>query len=228
MRFGGRILKGTFLDRPNRFLGRVETSGRERLCYIPNPGRMLELLQPGVEVYLREEPGLGRKTGCDLILVKRGVLVSIDSRAPNRLAEEAIRAGLLPQFSGYGLMRAEYPYEESRVDFLLSQGDRRMLLEVKSCTLVQGGRALFPDAPTQRGRKHLRTLIAALERGLEASFLFVVQRMDAEGFSPNDETDPDFGEVLREASSKGVKVCAYNCRVSLEEIRLLSRLPIVL
>ena len=228
MRFRGRILKGVFLERLNRFLGRVEVSGREALCYIPNPGRMVELLGSGVEVYLREEHGPGRKTGYDLLLVRRGVLVSIDSRAPNRLVEEAIQAGLLPEFQGYDIIRAEYTYRGSRVDFLLSQGERRMLLEVKSCTLVEDGRALFPDAPTLRGRRHLHTLISALEQGLEASILFVVQRPDAEGFSPNDETDPEFGAALREAASKGVRIYAYKCQVTLDGMWFLGQVPVIL
>jgi len=228
MKIEGKLLKAAFLERPNRFLGKVEVSGKEHFCYIPNPGRMVELLQPGVEVYLKEEAAPGRKTEYDLVFVKQNLLVSIDSRVPNRLTEEAIQMRLLPEFSDYGLVRAENVYKGSRLDFLLSHGDRRMLLEVKSCTLVREGRALFPDAPTQRGRRHLHTLIAALEQGFETAVLFVVQRADAETFSPNDETDPEFGMALREATSSGVRIYAYNCRVALEKISLLNRIPVVL
>jgi len=228
MKIEGKILKGTFLERPNRFLGKVEVSGEKHLCYIPNPGRMLELLQLGVEVYLKEESLSGRKTEYDLVFVKQSSLVSIDSRVPNRLTEEAIRLSLLPEFRGYDLVRAEHTYGDSRLDFLLARGDRQMLLEVKSCTLVKGGRALFPDAPTQRGQRHLRTLIAALEQGFEAAVLFVVQRADGESFSSNDETDPEFGAALREAASRGVKIYAYSCQVTLEEIGLLNRILIIL
>jgi sugar fermentation stimulation protein A len=228
MRIEGKIVKGIFIERPNRFLGKVEVERKEHFCYIPNPGRMVELLQPGVEIFLKEEPSSERKTEYDLVFVKQSSLISIDSRVPNRLTEEAIRLSLLPEFRGYDLVRAEYTHGDSRFDFLLSHGGRRMLLEVKSCTLVRGGRALFPDAPTQRGRRHLHTLIAALKQGFEAAVLFVIQRADAEIFSSNDETDPEFGAALREADSRGVKIYAYNCQVTLEEIGLLSRVAIAM
>jgi len=228
MKIGGNLQRGIFIERLNRFLGEAEVSGKRHLCYIPNPGRMVELLEPGLEVYLKEKPTSGRKTGYSLVLVKQRLLISIDSTVPNRLAEEAIQLRLLPEFSDYDIVRAEHTYGDCRFDFLLSHGNRRMLLEVKSCTLVQGGRALFPDAPTQRGRRHLHTLIAALEQGLEAAVLFVVQRADAESFSPNNETDPEFGVALREAVSKGVKTYAYNCRVTPEEMNFLRRIPATL
>ena len=228
MKIEGRLLKGTFIERLNRFLGKVEVAGNDLFCYIPNPGRIVELLRLGVEVYLREEQVSGRKTGYDLIFVKHSHLISIESRVPNRLVEEAVLLGLLPEFSGYDLVRAEYTYGDSRFDFLLSHGDRRMLLEVKSCTLVRGGRALFPDAPTQRGQRHLRTFMSALEQGFDAAILLVVQRSDADSFSPNDETDPGFGAALREAASRGVKVYAHGCRVTLEEIGFINRVPVIL
>jgi len=228
MRIEGELLKGTFIERPNRFLGKVKAEGKEHFCYIPNPGRMVELLQPGVEVYLRKKQVVARKTGYDVVFVKQNLLVSIDSHVPNRLTEEAIRQRLLPEFDGYDLVSSEYIYEDSRFDFLLSHEDRRMLLEVKSCTLVRGSRALFPDAPTQRGQRHLRTFMSALEQAFEATVLFVVQRADAGSFSPNDDTDPEFGKVLREAASRGVRVYAYNCRVTFEEINFMNRIPIFL
>jgi sugar fermentation stimulation protein A len=228
MKIEGKLIRGIFIERPNRFLGRVEVSGEEHLCYVPNPGRMVELLQPGVEVYLKEEQVSGRKTGYDLVLVRQSFLVSIDSRVPNRLTEEAIRLNLLPEFCGYDLVRAEYVHGDSRFDFLLAGGNRQMLLEVKSCTLVQEGRALFPDAPTQRGRRHLHTLVAALKQSFDAAVLLVIQRADAENFSPNDETDPGFGAALREAASSGVKIYAYSCQVTLEEMNFLRRIPVIL
>lgn len=228
MKIEGKLIRGIFIERHNRFLGRVEVSGGEHFCYVPNPGRMVELLQPGMEVYLKEEQVSGRKTGYDLVFVRQSFLVSIDSRVPNRLTEEAIRLRLLPEFGSYDLVRAEYIHGDSRFDFLLSSGNRPMLLEVKSCTLVQRGRALFPDAPTQRGRKHLHTLVAALEQGFDAAVLFVIQRADAEIFSPNDETDPEFGAALRDAASRGVNVYAYICQVTLEEIDFLRKVLVVL
>ena len=152
MKIEGRLLQGTFIERLNRFLGKVEVAGNDQFCYIPNPGRMIELLQFGVGVYLKEEQASARRTGYDLIFVKQSHLISIDSRVPNRLVEEAIPLGLLPEFSGYDLANAEYTYGDSRFDFLLSCRDLRMLLEVKSCTLVRGGRALFQTPQLSGGR----------------------------------------------------------------------------
>lgn len=228
MKFQGRIEQGIFFHRANRFLGQVLVSDKVISCYIPNPGRMSELLSGDIEVYLREQLESGRKTHYDLIIVKKKVLVSIDSRLPNKLMLEAINNHALEDFKEYGVIREEYTYGNSRLDFLLSRSNLMMLLEVKSCTLVRDSVAFFPDAPTKRGSKHLQTLITAKEQGFETAIVFVVQRSDATSFSPNHATDPEFSDWLRRAFVRGVKVYAYSCLVSLEEIAFRRKLPVAL
>lgn len=226
VRFEGPLLKATFEDRPNRFLGTVRVDDRRVSCYIPNPGRMEELLIPGTEVYLSEKAPVHRKTSYDLVLVKKGgTLVSIDSRIPNKFMAEFIEKGLIREFDGYGIGRQEYTFGDSRLDFLLTQGAEKMFLEVKSCTLVVGGVALFPDAPTKRGSRHLRALISGLAQG-RASVAFVIQRDDASTLRPNEATDPVFAETIREAERKGVEVYAYSSNVTLEGITIKKRVQV--
>ncbi|MFQ5838798.1 MAG: DNA/RNA nuclease SfsA [Thermoplasmata archaeon] len=206
------LKEARFRERLNRFLVEVELEGRGTLCHLPNPGRLRELLQPGATVFLREQPVEGRKTSHDLAAVRLGsILVSVDSRLPNRAVRHLLREGRLQEFAGYTTIIPEARLGNSRVDFLLRNG-RECYLEVKSCTLVVDGAALFPDAPTERGRRHLEELVAAVESGFKAAVLFVVQRPDASLFRPNDETDSRFGDALRRAHRAGVKVLAYGCR----------------
>ncbi len=153
------------------------------------------------------------------VQLPQGPLVSVDTRVPNRLVSGALASRQLPEFSAYQTVQSEVPLEDSRIDFLLD-GPLPEYLEVKSCTLVEGTVALFPDAPTLRGRRHLETLRRAVMEGSRASVLFVIQRPDARTFRPRDETDPDFGDALRQAASAGVRVIAYRCQVSPTEIRL--------
>jgi sugar fermentation stimulation protein A len=180
-------------------------------CYLPNPGRMRELLIPGAKVVLREVAGTRRKTQHDLIAIYYGrTVVTIDSRVPNTLILEALKEGGLEEFTQYTRIKPEFTYGPSRIDFLLSNDVENCLLEVKSCTLVRKGIALFPDAPTVRGRRHLLTLMKSKTEGYRASVLFLVQRTDARLFSPNDSTDPYFCEALRKAASEGVEIYAYS------------------
>ena len=207
-----RLLEAVFEERLNRFLVRVERAGRRHLCHLPNPGRLQELLHVGTPVLLQPRPRHGRKTAHDLVAVRKGrVWVSVDTRLPNRAVGEWLAEGMLPEFRAYRKVRPEVPLGESRIDFLLRNG-RDCYLEVKSCTLVEGDDALFPDAPTERGRRHVETLAEAAERGLRASVLFVVQRPDASLFRPREETDPAFAHALRDASMRGVEVYAYRSR----------------
>ncbi|NIN70086.1 MAG: DNA/RNA nuclease SfsA, partial [Anaerolineae bacterium] len=181
------------MDRPNRFLGVVEVQGSAEMCFIPNPGRMHELMAPGTRVYLLEKRGEHRKTRYDMVLVDhRGVLVGVDSRLPNTLFAEAVDAGRLRGFRGCSVERSEPVFQDSRLDLVLSDGEGQVMVETKSCTLVMEGVALFPDAPTKRGARHMRTLVKALEGG-RAAVVFVIQRGDAHEFKPNDGTDPVFG-----------------------------------
>ncbi|MCP8304392.1 MAG: DNA/RNA nuclease SfsA [archaeon] len=206
----GRTLKGLFQERPNRFLALVKVEDRILPSFLPNPGRMHELLTPRKEVLLREVLREKRRTSYDLIGVfHKGQTVSVDSRVPNRLVLEALKNRDIEELSEYNTIKPEYSYGHTRFDFLLVNGQEPCLLEVKSCTLVKDGVALFPDAKTERGRRHLRDLMKGKKEGYRACVLFIVQRTDALFFAPNDETDPEFGKVLRDATVKGVEVYAY-------------------
>ncbi|UCH57829.1 MAG: DNA/RNA nuclease SfsA [Candidatus Bathyarchaeota archaeon] len=215
MRFPGPLVPAVFLSRPNRFLGIVFVEGEEAQCYIPNPGRMEELLYPGARVYLLERASETRKTSYNLVLVdKDGALVSIDSMVPNRVVSESIAAGLIREFRDLEVEKAEHTWGDSRLDFLLRGDAGQLLLEVKSCTLVREGVGLFPDAPTARGSRHLQALADGLEMGRAAVF-FLIQRPDAERMRPNEATDPEFAANLREVHLRGVEVYAYTSRVNL-------------
>ncbi len=218
-----------FLERPNRFLVMAEVGGEELPCFLPNPGRMMELLYPAAKLRVREMAGENRKTCHDVVAVDIGDrVISVDTRVPSKLISAALNSKSLPEFSPYGRILPEHGYANSRFDFLLSNGRRECLLEVKSCTLVEEGRALFPDAVTERGRRHLLHLIHALGEGYRASLLFLLQREDAEAVSPNDRTDPKFGDALRLAAMKGVEILAYRSRVEGDRILLGSKLGVEL
>ncbi len=220
------LQKAKFVSRTNRFLGIVDIEGKKIETFIPNPGRMVELLQPEANVWIANKKGIHRKTAFDLVLVEhKDTLVSIDSRTPNTVIEEAIQAGAAPEFKGYRVERREPSYDDSRFDLLLTDGHRKLTLEAKSCTLVEEGVALFPDAPTKRGTRHLKTLIKALHKG-RSTILFIIQRSDAKTFQPNEKTDPEFAKALREAALKGVEVYAYGSDVTINEISLKGRIPI--
>lgn len=225
MHFERPLIPARFRDRLNRFLGLVEVEGESRGCFIPNPGRLRGLLWAGAKVHLSERGLRGRKTGYDLILVELGEgLVSVDSRMPNKVIGEAVESGLIPEFKGLHIKEREAHLQGSRLDFLLHGGGEYLFLEVKSCTLVEEGVALFPDAPTSRGERHMKALIRALDLG-RAAVLFLVQRGDAEVFRPNWGVDPRFSEALKTAVERGVEAYAYTCEVSLSSIELDRRLP---
>lgn len=226
MRYPSRLIEATLHERPNRFLGVVDIDGREELCFIPNPGRMHELMVPNARVYLLEKRGEHRKTRYDMVLVDYGgVMVGVDSRLPNKLLAEAVNAGRLNDFRGYTVEKTEPVFHDSRLDLVLSDGQKRVMVETKSCTLVEDGVALFPDAPTKRGARHMRTLVKALETGRSAA-VFVIQRGDASEFRPNDGTDPEFGEALRLAASMGVETYAYVSDVSLRGVEIRKKIPL--
>jgi sugar fermentation stimulation protein A len=187
---------------------------------------MKELLFLGSQTYLTKVNTEKRKTQYNLSLVDhQGTLVSIDSSIPNKLLYESISERLIEPFKDLKIEKVEYTFGKSRLDFLLSNATEKLLLEVKSCTLVKDGVALFPDAPTKRGTKHLRTLIKGLEQNRSA-ILFLVQRNDADNFKPNKITDPDFSENLKIAYEQGVEVYAYTSQVTTRGIFLQTRIPI--
>ncbi|AZR72971.1 hypothetical protein BBF96_05920 [Anoxybacter fermentans] len=217
---------GRFIKRLNRFVAKVEVDGQVVKAHVPNSGRMKELLFSGNRVVLEEKSGEGRKTSYDLIMAEYdGYLVSIDSRLPNYLVEEAINKGQLPGFGGLKVERREVSYGDSRLDLKLT-GEKEGYCEIKSVTLVKDGIAMFPDAPTSRGARHLRELIRAQKEGFQAFIVFLVQRDDAVAFKPNDETDPEFGTALREAMASGVQVKAYTCRVSERGVEVIREIPV--
>lgn len=229
-----QLVVGRFVSRPNRFLGIVELTGGEFApgsrvrAHIKDSGRLRELLFPGNPVALKKLTGPStRKTSWDLVLAQHGsVWVSLDPAVSSHLVESALGRAALPEFLGYTTVRREARYGESRLDFFL-EGEEvtPAFLEVKSVTLVGGDLALFPDAPTLRGTKHLQELARARREGYEAFLLFVVQREDALGVAPNVETDGQFARALQDAAHAGVRILAHRCRVSLREISL-ERSPI--
>jgi sugar fermentation stimulation protein A len=231
MRMRRPLLKGRFIARDNRFRARVRVAGEEVAAHVPNSGRLSELLEHDRQVLLAEASALHRVTDYDLLMVALpNTLVSIDARLPNRLFHEALQKGALSEFEGLSQVRGEVPYGQSRLDFLLespSDGDR-CLVEVKSVTLIQEGIGLFPDAVTERGRRHVRELQHALRRGGRAAVVFVIQRADAVALAPHDESDPAFGAALREAAAHGVEVYAYACDVTTEEVAIRERVPVLL
>ena len=229
MEIASELREALFLHRENRFSCLVELGGKRERAYLRNSGRLKELLLPGRKVFLAEKPSPSRKTRYDLEMVAlKGGLVSVDTRATEELVYEAFSHKALPQFEDYSCIQRGKIFNNSRLDFLLSNLQSQCLLEVKSVTLAKEGRAFFPDAPTLRGRKHLKVLLQAKEARYKTAILFIAQREDVESFSPNDEIDPEFGKLLRTCQSQGVAIYAYRCKVSLEEIKLVSELPICL
>lgn len=228
MKIEGNLVPGRFVTRDNRFRVTVEIGERQVWAHLPNSGRLGELLVPGCQLRLAERPEAGRKTGYDLALVEfDGRWVSVDARLPNDLVEEAARDGRLEPLSGYSSLRREVVHGSSRFDMLLEAPDRAAcFVEVKSITLVVDGLGCFPDAVTRRGRRHVEELAEAVGAGYRAAVIFCVQRDDAVGMRPHDESDPEFGRALRAAARRGVEVYAYACRVEPGLVQISRRLPV--
>lgn len=245
------IHRARFLARPNRFIARVELDGREETVHVKNTGRCKELLLPGCTVYVEGSANPARRTKYDLVAVEKlrpgrpPLLINMDAQAPNRVFGEWMEAGLgaalgLPKPD---LLRPETTWGNSRFDFyweLSGEGaenqtdvscetpPRRGFVEVKGCTLEEDGLALFPDAPTLRGVKHLRELAACRAAGYEAAVCFVIQMAGMRAFSPNDRTHPEFGAALREAASAGVRVLAVACAVAPDSLIMTRPVPVEL
>ena len=212
-----RILPGIFLARPNRFIAEVEINGCQERVHVKNTGRCRELLVPGCRCYLYDSGNPQRKTRYDLVAVQKGtLLINMDSQIVNDAAEEYLKKGTL--FSPQAKIRREVTFGRSRFDFYIEDGGRKIFLEVKGVTLENDGIAAFPDAPTERGARHLNELTSALEQGFESYVLFVIQMKGVRLFTPNDMTDPAFGKALRRAACKGVRVMAVDCRVTPDSV----------
>ena len=217
------MVPGIFLARPNRFIAHVQIGGQTEIVHVKNTGRCKELLVPGCTVYCQRSSNPNRKTAFDLIAVQKGDrLINMDSQAPNRAAGEWLSSGGLGEISE---LKAEVKHGDSRYDFSFLKDGKRCFLEVKGCTLEHDGVCAFPDAPTERGAKHIRGLTAAARAGYGAYILFVIQMSDVKYIRPHDETDPEFGKALREASQNGVQVLAMDCAVTTDTMEI--RLPVL-
>lgn len=224
------IHTGVFRERLNRFVARVEIDGREECVHVKNTGRCAELLVPGNKVYLEKSDASGRKTAFDLVAVEKQTpdgsrLVNMDSMAPNRAALEWLTAGGLGKLEK---LRTEATIGDSRFDFCAEQDGRRVVVEVKGCTLEEGGVARFPDAPTERGVKHVRGLTELAKQGCRCAVLIVIQMKGVHVFRPNWETHPAFGEALLEAQAAGVEIIAVDCVVVPGEVWIDQRINVVL
>ena len=218
-----RVISARFIARPNRFIALVQTEAGQQTVHVKNTGRCAELLRPGAPVWLAAAENPHRKTAYDLVAVeKEGRLVNMDSQAPNRAAREA-----LPRlFPGIAEVRPEAVYGESRLDFCAKMGPRALYIEVKGCTLEEEGVALFPDAPTQRGVKHLQELERAVAAGHDAALLVVIQMKGVRVFRPNRRTHPAFADALAHAAAAGVRVLAYDCLAAPDSLSLDAPVPV--
>ncbi len=227
------LVEALLSRRENRFRAAARLAdGQEVAVHVPNSGRMHEVFDMPRRAWLARASNPHRKTPYDLVLVEGdgGVLISVDSRLPNRLFAAGLQRGVFDAWLGLSpqawQVRPEPAYGAGRLDFLLTAPDRRWWIETKSITLVEGGVALFPDAPTARGRRHLADLCRLVGAGEGAAVVFIVQRNDAVAFAPHPTADPDFPAALRRAGACGVLVKAYRCAVRLEGIAGLAEIPV--
>ncbi len=228
MKLGEVLVDGVFLERPNRYLAHVTVDGKETRAHVPDPGRLPGLMIPGRRVRLIHNPGPKRKTDYTLVLVRHGsIWVSVYPVFANKIVEEALAAGRLDAFGDCESHASEVKVGKSRFDFVFTTARGRTLVEVKSVSFVEDGVGKFPDAPTERGVKHLKELIELKESGERAAVLLVSQRSDTRSIAPNDAIDPKFGEWLRKAHSLGVEIHGYNCRVTPSSVTLGKRVEIV-
>lgn len=213
------VVTGKFVDRPNRFIAHVEIDGKVQTVHVKNTGRCRELLLPDVEVYLEVADNPARKTAYDLIAVYKENfgLINIDSQAPNKVTKEWLMT------QDYDIVKPEYKYGKSRIDFYMKKGQREYLMEVKGCTLERNGIGYFPDAPTERGVKHLRELIGAKRAGYECAVAFVIQMEGVKEVRANVETHPAFGKALEDARAAGVKVLFLMCKVEKDSLRVVEQ-----
>ena len=220
------IVPGIFLKRPNRFIAHIEIDGKEMICHVKNTGRCRELLPVGAQVWCEKSDNPNRKTQYDLISVKKGErIINMDSQAPNAAAKQWLEQGGLGEIEN---LRPESRHGDSRFDFSFTKDGVPCFLEVKGVTLETDGVCAFPDAPTERGVKHLRCLTQAVSEGFGGYVLFVIQMSDVNYLHPNDATDPAFGNALREAAKAGVQVLAVDCRVTEDTMEIQNPVKIIL
>jgi sugar fermentation stimulation protein A len=219
------IEEAVFKERPNRFIAYVETRNGREICHVKNTGRCKELLQPDATIYVQRNDNPARKTKLDLIGVKKNqYLINMDSQAPNMAVKEWLKAGNL--FSETAKIYPEKKYGDSRFDFYIEDGERKAFMEVKGVTLENDGVCAFPDAPTERGVKHIRELIKCMEEGYEAYILFVIQMSPVKYLKPNDVTHKAFGDALREAKKAGVHVLARDCKITIDSMEIMNEVEV--
>ena len=214
------IISANFISRPNRFIAHVYIDGVDTVVHVKNTGRCRELLLPGARVYLEKAQNPERKTPYDLVAVEKdGRIINIDSQAPNIVVKE-----WLISRGKYDRVQPEYKFGNSRIDFYMEKGDQRYLMEVKGCTLFRDGIGYFPDAPTDRGAKHLRELTGAIAEGYNTAVAFVIQGEGITEVRPNEETDPEFAKAFQEAVQAGVKIIFFACEVTPDELKIVAEL----
>lgn len=217
--------QAVFKERPNRFIAYVETERGKEICHVKNTGRCRELLTPDAVIYVQRNDDPKRKTKLDLIGVEKGnYLINMDSQAPNAAVKEWLQKGNL--FSEQAKIYPERTYGESHFDFYIEDGERRIFMEVKGVTLEENGVCRFPDAPTERGVKHIKELIRCKKEGYEAYILFVIQMSPVKYLEPNDRTHKAFGDALREAALEGVQVLARDCRIEKDRIEIMNEVEV--
>lgn len=213
------IQQAVFLERPNRFIAHILVEGKEQLCHVKNTGRCKELLIPNTTIYVQHHDNPNRKTKYSLIAVQKGeLLINMDSQVPNQIVAEWLKTGKL--FPDLKLVKPETVFGSSRFDFYLETSQKKIFMEVKGCTLEQNGVVMFPDAPTQRGVKHIQELILAKQQGYDAYLIFVIQMKGARYFTPNRLTHPEFADVLLQAEKAGVNILAVDCMVMPDSIEI--------
>ncbi len=222
-----KTVKAVFIERPNRFVAKVKLDGEEIYCHVKNTGRCRELLVPGTAVWLEDSENPKRKYRYSLVTVQKGErLVNMDSQAPNKAVYEWLKNGGL--FENITLLKPESRYGSSRFDFYCEYNGRKAFIEVKGVTLENGNIVSFPDAPTERGARHVRELIECMKDGYEAYIIFVIQMKDVLYFTPNEDHDPDFASALRKAQRDGVNIIAVDCNISETEMEIADRTEVKL
>jgi sugar fermentation stimulation protein A len=220
---------GRFVKRLNRFVALVDLEGERVEAHIATSGRLAELLVPDAAVLLERSQSTRRKTAYSLRVVRYGqTWVSIDAQLPNKLIKQLLQAQALPPFAQCDFVRSEPVYRGGRFDFLLTEAGQAVYVEVKSVTLVEEKLGLFPDAPTERGRRHLLHLAGLRQEGCRCAVIFIIQRHDADYFAPNGRTDPPFAQALRQAAAAGVELYAYRCQVDKKGLTLAQRVPVLI
>jgi sugar fermentation stimulation protein A len=221
------ILKGKFISRPNRFIANIEIEDKIEICHVKNTGRCKELLIPGVTVFVQKSDDPKRKTKFSLIgVIKENRIINIDSQVPNKVVKEWIMKGNL--FSDVTLIKPETTYKNSRFDFYVETENKKMFIEVKGVTLEENGIVRFPDAPTERGLRHIQELCDCIKEGYEAYVIFVVQMKDVLHFEPNVETHKKFAEALIDAQKCGLNIIAVDCEVSKDSIDIREYVKVIL